>query len=397
MIKIFSYPTPFHHYHVAALVLMAVGLSIIHPLSLAFVPHLIGLLGLFSIWRQDKKISAPPRNLSIIIGSMILLAFLSSFWSVTPDASMERSLKIGAAILLSLPFFIMIGSLTEKNLHLVKSYLPIPIIIGAIYLLIELMFNFPFAHLVQGQDTLINAWQFNKHTTVMMLIAPFGIYFALQNKQKMIAGIITFLCLMIVLITDSQATQLAAIAMILVATLHRFAPKFMLPLCFGGVFVLFILMPWISQFAYNTFADNAANSVLSAASPGPRLEIWDFVSTKILESPWVGFGIDTTRAIEFHGRMVYFQNTSVLHPHNIALQIWIEFGALGIALASILLLYLYCKLRQMPVHQQLIPLVIFTGCMSVMLVSWSIWAGWFVGLVLFLIGLCRLPDTKNAA
>ncbi len=136
--------------------------------------------------------------------------------------------------------------------------------------------------------------------------------------------------------------------------------------------------------------------MLNRASASQRLEIWDFVSRKILESPWIGFGVDTTRSIEFQGRMVYYPNSFVLHPHNIALQIWIEFGALGISLAGCLLLFLYYHLRKLSFHEQLLPVVIFSGLMVVMLVSWSIWASWLIGLILLLVGFCRLDNPMQS-
>jgi len=117
---------------------------------------------------------------------------------------------------------------------------------------------------------------------------------------------------------------------------------------------LVLLMPWL-------VAHHDAEAIARAIPHFSitffhRLMIWDFVSQRIFEHPWLGWGFDAARAIPgggdhfkasfavpwssapFHEEGQYLP----LHPHNAALQVWLELGALG-AVATAGLLWLMVK------------------------------------------------------
>lgn len=56
-----------------------------------------------------------------------------------------------------------------------------------------------------------------------------------------------------------------------------------------------------------------------------RLNIWAFATERILEHPMRGWGIDASRS---------FGSAIPLHTHNAPLQIWLELGAFGAAMAA---------------------------------------------------------------
>jgi O-antigen ligase len=57
-----------------------------------------------------------------------------------------------------------------------------------------------------------------------------------------------------------------------------------------------------------------------------RLDIWRFAADRILEHPFFGWGLDASRS---------FSPSIQLHPHNGALHLWLELGAVGVALAAV--------------------------------------------------------------
>ena len=74
-----------------------------------------------------------------------------------------------------------------------------------------------------------------------------------------------------------------------------------------------------------------------------RIEIWTFATTRITERLWFGHGIDASRSIPSRGEMSQFMPIGdillPLHPHNAFLQIWLEFGALGCVLVTMMALW----------------------------------------------------------
>ena len=67
---------------------------------------------------------------------------------------------------------------------------------------------------------------------------------------------------------------------------------------------------------------------LVPASWDARLDIWTFVSALVAEHPLRGWGLDASRS---------FGAAIPLHPHHGAIQVWLELGALGAALAGALI------------------------------------------------------------
>jgi len=73
-----------------------------------------------------------------------------------------------------------------------------------------------------------------------------------------------------------------------------------------------------------------------------RLLVWEYVSNQVLEKPFLGYGIGTSRLI---GQNIILNipnsNSEIkggipLHPHNNFLQIWLELGLIGIILLTLL-------------------------------------------------------------
>ena len=68
-----------------------------------------------------------------------------------------------------------------------------------------------------------------------------------------------------------------------------------------------------------------------------RLGIWRHVAGKALERPWRGHGFDASRYLGRAGETVKALKgrprleALPLHPHNAALQLWLELGIIGIA------------------------------------------------------------------
>jgi O-antigen ligase len=66
-----------------------------------------------------------------------------------------------------------------------------------------------------------------------------------------------------------------------------------------------------------------------------RVGVWEHVCARILQSPWIGHGLDASRA---DAARIVVRDLEVdaipLHPHSASLQIWFETGAVGATLAA---------------------------------------------------------------
>ena len=119
-----------------------------------------------------------------------------------------------------------------------------------------------------------------------------------------------------------------------------------------------------------------------------RLAIWQFAEQLIAERPILGWGLNNARAvpggndkvevwsIEEDGRLFpMMQPRMPLHPHNMALQIWLETGAVGAVLASIALFRIVMRLGR---SARPAGLAAAAAAMSVGLVSFGAWQAWWL-------------------
>ena len=111
-----------------------------------------------------------------------------------------------------------------------------------------------------------------------------------------------------------------------------------------------------------------------AESWDARLNIWSFVSAVAAEHPLRGWGVDASRR---------FGAAIPLHPHNAALQVWLELGAPGAALFSALVGWMAANLtvlsRTNP-SQAASGAAAMTAYLVIGALSFGVWQEWWVAL-----------------
>jgi O-antigen ligase len=169
-------------------------------------------------------------------------------------------------------------------------------------------------------------------------------------------------------------------------------------LALSGLAFVILFMPWIAPVAFDAFAEplSQKGTLAHQANMSMRLENWDFLSRRIMDNPWTGFGLDTTRAMVFDTDQKYFHGNTIIHPHNIALQIWIEFGLIGAVSALAFLVFLYTRLTSVTLTDRIMPFALLGGVSAFLLVAWSSWASWLDALILLIAGLLILVIKPKA-
>ncbi|MEX2008860.1 MAG: O-antigen ligase family protein, partial [Dongiaceae bacterium] len=119
--------------------------------------------------------------------------------------------------------------------------------------------------------------------------------------------------------TDTPLLAFAVAAAVFGAVYAR--PRPALALLFASLAVVVAVAPLL---AAQLPAPAAAGWVADLpASWRQRVEIWHFTAERIAERPLLGWGFDSARAVG---------DPISLHPHDIALQVWLELGAPGVLL-----------------------------------------------------------------
>lgn len=133
-----------------------------------------------------------------------------------------------------------------------------------------------------------------------------------------------------------------------------------------------------------------------------RVEIWRFVLDRIAEKPWLGWGMDTSRAMP-GGQVIYSGERKYLplHPHNSALQILLEIGVIGFAIA---ILGLAAALRSWVRATVTLPRAIsacgaalICGYLCIGFTAFGVWQYWWIALGFLAAGLwCMAANSCTA-
>lgn len=121
-------------------------------------------------------------------------------------------------------------------------------------------------------------------------------------------------------------------------------------------------------------------------SAGHRLLIWSFAGDRIAERPLTGWGLDSSRAIPGGGDPIRAgESWMPLHPHNAALQLWLELGVPGVVLFALLVALAWYALASAPWPRLFAAAA--GGALTTGLVgcfaTYGIWQEWWLGTLWF--------------
>jgi O-antigen ligase len=107
---------------------------------------------------------------------------------------------------------------------------------------------------------------------------------------------------------------------------------------------------------------------------GQRLDIWSFSTAKIIERPWLGWGLDASRT---------FGDAISLHTHDAALQLWLELGAVGAVLAALFWIGVWSRIEVLARRDRTAAAAASATAVAYLTIgglSFGVWQAWWLGL-----------------
>lgn len=147
-----------------------------------------------------------------------------------------------------------------------------------------------------------------------------------------------------------------------------------------------------------------------------RISIWQVTAKHIFDRPILGHGFDTSRALygpDTKVENIFFPDKPErrwpniaepipLHPHNMALQIWLELGFLGAALYAVFLVMLIhvVAIKYAKFYERAAGFAMLFSTLVIASVSFGAWQGWWLSALALLSGVGSLafgkPSNKKA-
>jgi O-antigen ligase len=151
----------------------------------------------------------------------------------------------------------------------------------------------------------------------------------------------------------------------------------------GLVAAPFVLAPLVVLVAVQTGTIAWLHRMVPA-SWDARLNIWTFAADHIQRHPFRGWGLDASRT---------FGPAIPLHTHNAQLQLWLELGAIGAALAGVFfcwLAYGVVRLSQRSRAEAAMAAAALVSYLVIGGLSFGVWQEWWLGLGAMTLIACGL-------
>lgn len=382
----------------ASLVLLA-SLSLaplygaIVPRALGFLPALIGLTVFLLLYWEKKVWPQLDKTLGVICLAVFVLSTSSALWSKDLTAVLSASMKSALIIFGGVLLFSTVATLKTK-LDLLK-YLPLCLAGGCVYIIIEYYLGFPIYRAFHDVTALRprDIASINRPSVILSVLVWPAVS-AMPEKLKEWRMALPALTLAMLLLTGSSQSALFGLlagGCTWIVALRW--PKIMLHSMAICLTIGLWLAPWIAKFLYSWQPDFLVQWRIAAS--GARIDIWNAVAENIFNHPFHGYGLESSRLLDKLDTGKFFKGKMILHPHNNALQLWVEFGMLGAALGTAVIGMIAIHLQKIEGIRQKVGLAVFATLSAISLVGYGLWQSWWLGLIILSLSCCAaVPDRK---
>lgn len=324
-----------------------------------------------------------------LLGGVLLWALLSIAWVGDPAQGFERWIKLALGTALGVALLSGAATLDGRARRWIGGAVAAGVALGFAYMALDLALQgAPRRWLLELPGYYSRAGLNRGLTVAMLMIWPAGLW--LWRWRRWAAVALFALCVAVLSRTESDSATaafgLGAVTFALALAAPR-AVALVLAVATAAAVLLAPLAP-MTVLRPDTVAAVAPN----LPSPGVhRLYIWAFTAERIAERPILGWGLDASRGlpgkdttlpqvnpalnVETYGQMTLLP----LHPHNAALQFWLELGLPGALALALLIGGLLLRVRRLPdrAGAAVATTTLMVG-LSLSSFSYGMWQGWWL-------------------
>jgi O-antigen ligase len=370
----------------AAAGFIAPPLGLFAPLGLS--PLLFfAAIGALVVAARERQWPLASRPLLIGFAALVAWSALSAIWAIDPAHSLLRALRLAAELGSGLILLDAAHRLTPRGRHLVLLALTAGLVLGALLVGLDRATDGalvrPFSQRYNGATA-----QDRGATVYAMLVWP-ALLWTGRRHGPLAALVLLALVAATILVLPSDAAKLA---------LGVGGIVFLLGLGLGRMFaregqwlvpLLLLAMPFLALSLPPTTTLAAMHDF--KASGIHRLIIWRFAAEHVAERPILGWGLDASRDLPgMHERFALPVGTGgettmvemmPLHPHNNAIQLWLELGLPGALIGAALIAFVLRRLAAPDLDPgvRTVALAALAASLVIACLSYGLLQGWWLG------------------
>ncbi len=372
------------------------------------------MCGILILWAQSRPIKWLNSSTILILLCFCLWALLSSLWSIDFVASSIGSARLFGNLLAGGLLFVTIKNLTREEKKLVLKFFISGFLLAICIVGFEISLGGPiFIALKDPVFSIERVWTgelsgiywLNPIMVILSLfIWPmalgmykklFGSLFDKYSILFLVSGfVIVFILLIIVSFASATLSLLFGIfGAILILIFRRWTTV----IASLSVVIISFSIPF--GFSMIEAPMSQINSLASLpGSAKHRIAIWKFTSDKVLEEPFLGWGMNASKSMPGGKDFLFTKDGKhigkalPLHPHNAILQTWLELGFPGVMLFVCLSIFIIMTSSNS--HRSKFESAIIFGQFITILgianLSFGMWQAWWIATIWLSAGLMAL-------
>ena len=338
-------------------------------------------------WRTDRLLTAA-------VAALFIVAAVTLAW--TPEkreAAEVLVFHVGLPVLLGL----WLAGLPRPRISpALIVLLPAGLLLAAVILYVEMRTGLVLHRLVRAN---LNPSKMNQATVVAVLwLWPIALM-AARTAGRIAAAVLIVGVALAVFASESETAKLALLVGLAAGLVFLLRWRWLVT-ALAFAIVLFVMM----QPFWPTILDNVlSQSALDALQQGharERLVIWRSFAAAVGMRPILGFGFDSSGTIGFGPLLELFPEALRVgirdsHPHNMALQVWVELGVVGAALAALALARATLLTARHSPLARAASAACIGSALLVAAVGYGAWQAWWVTALAMIPVLLKLADPQE--
>jgi O-antigen ligase len=365
------------------IVLLLPPTTLLLPQSAPTILAAIGLVLLITRFRDCPIVfSAIPAllrsPLAVAAGLFFIWAALSCLWSPVPGVSATALFKVLGIAAVAIFLLAVAASEPLSGDRAMRLMSAVALLSAGA----TLLFSLAYAQVNDLLGLAVTDLQFRRIAVILALLLPF-----IMAHRPFSPALRVSLCLPVIgviFMTTSETAKSAALVAVASFLLAALAWRVALFVLAVASILTTLLMPFLLPLLQSAIRSNL-NPMLGNAHAAERLEIWRQSVLLIAQRPLYGGGFESSRTLleQLDRELLETLNIAPIvssHPHNQILQIWIEFGVVGVALFCLVLIAVLYRIHAMPPAIRLAALSMTASLFTIAAVGHGLWQSWWVAL-----------------
>jgi len=337
----------------------------------AYAPLLFGLTAIVTVTRGAWP--AVDRRLAILAILFVALCAAELPLSIDLARSAQRvsqmaGILLGCVLLLALP---------KPDQVRLFPLMHLAIAVGAIVLILDTALGYPLQRLITG-GAVNAAYKYNRGLISMLLIS-WPLLGGLDKRRAVSLAMFLTGALVAGLSTTGLVAWFGGAAIWLLARWRLAAARRLLG---GAATLLALALPRLLRLASSWRMELAPHIKTSGVH---RLEIWDYMSARILERPFTGWGLGAAQKVPIRPEELanyLYVSPDGVYPHNQWVEAWLETGLPGV-LIGLALVWLALTRAKSPYAVAAIASALIASALNFEITTDSWWAALAASALLF--------------